>query len=82
MQGRRVLRVVEDVVAAKAREPENMRKARDNARAALERLFEGTLEAANLPVNVEVRFAGEPRPDNRDQWDLTRSLEEVLGNAR
>lgn len=71
-----------DVVAAKAREPENMRKARDNARAALERLFEGTLEAANLPVNVEVRFAGEARPDNRDQWDLTRSLEEVLGNAR
>lgn len=71
-----------DVVAAKAREPENMRKARDNARVALERLFEGTLEAADLPVNVEVRFAGEARPDNRDQWDLTRSLDEVLGNAR
>lgn len=71
-----------DVVAAKAREPENMRKARDNARVALERLFEGTLEAADLPVNVEVRFAGETRPDNRDRWDLTRSLDEVLGNAR
>lgn len=71
-----------DVVAAKAREPENMRKARDNARVALERLFEGTLEAADLPVNVEVRFAGEARPDNRDRWDLTRSLDEVLGNAR
>ncbi len=69
------------VVAAKAREPENMRKARENGRTALERLFEGTLEAANLPVRVEVRFAGEPRPDNRDRWDMTRSLEEVLGNA-
>lgn len=70
------------VVAAEARKPENIRKARENGRAALERLFEGTLEAANLPVRVEVRYAGEAQGDRRERWDLTRSLEEVLGNAR
>jgi hypothetical protein len=31
---------------------------------------------------VQVRFQGEPRSDDATQWDLTRSLEEVLGNAR
>jgi hypothetical protein len=70
-----------NVVAAKAREPENMRKARDNGRAALERLFAGSLDAAGLPVTVTVRFAGEPRDRSSERWDLTRSLEEVLGNS-
>jgi hypothetical protein len=70
------------VVADKAREPENMRKARENGRAALERLFGGTLAAAGLPVTVSVRFAGEPRGADAQQWDLTRSLEEVLGDRR
>ena len=70
------------VVAEKAREPENMRKARENGRAALERLYSGALGAAGLPVRVEVRFAGEARAPDGAQWDLTRSLEEVLGNAR
>ncbi|KQN92975.1 hypothetical protein ASE95_10270 [Sphingomonas sp. Leaf231] len=79
---KRVSAKATDVVAAKAREPENLARARDNGRAALERLFAGTLEAAGLPVRVEVRFAGEPRPDNRDRWDMTRSLDEVLGNSR
>ncbi len=69
------------VVAAKAREPENMRKARENGRAALERLFAGSLDAAGLPVTVTVRFAGEPRAGSSERWDLTRSLEEVLGNG-
>lgn len=67
------------VVADEARKPANIRKARENGRAALERLFEGTLAAADLSVRVEVRFAGESRPTNDQQWDLTRSLEEVLG---
>ncbi|WP_277979716.1 DUF4230 domain-containing protein [Sphingomonas phyllosphaerae] len=69
------------VVAAKAREPENMRKARDNGRVALERLFAGSLDAAGLPVTVTVRFAGEPRDGSSERWDLSRSLEEVLGNS-
>lgn len=71
-----------EVAAAEARKPENITKARENGRKALESLFAGTLDAAGLPVRVEVRFAGEARAHTRDQWDLTRSLEEVLGNAR
>ncbi|WP_375272023.1 DUF4230 domain-containing protein [Sphingomonas sp.] len=69
------------VVEAKAREPQNILKARENGRVALERLFAGTLAAAGLPVTVEVRFAGEARGSDTTRWDLTRSLEEVLGNA-
>ncbi|PZQ60073.1 MAG: hypothetical protein DI544_09425 [Sphingomonas taxi] len=79
---KRVSATATRVVGEKAREPENMRKARENGRTALERLFAGTLAAAGLPVTVHVRFAGEPRPDNREQWDLTRSLDEVLGNIQ
>lgn len=67
------------VVAATARAPQNMAKARANGRVALERLFAGTLSAAGLPVTVEVRFAGEPRRGEDTRWDLTRSLQEVLG---
>lgn len=78
---KRVSATAQSVVTEKARSPENMAKARDNGRAALQRLFSGTLAAAGLPATVQVRFAGEPRPTNGDQWDLTRSLEEVLGNA-
>lgn len=66
----------------RSQSPDNLRKARENGRAALERLFGGALGAAGLPVRVEVRYASEARPPNGDQWDLTRSLEEVLGNAR
>ena len=68
-------------VSEEARSPANMAKARENGRQALARLFGGTLAAAGLPVTVEVRFAGEPRGRSSEQWDLTRSLEEVLGEA-
>lgn len=68
-------------VTASAQSPENMRKARENGRAGLAQLFGGTLRAAGLPVAVTVRFAGEPRGADETRWDLTRSLEEVLGNA-
>jgi len=78
---RRVSGTATRVVGAKAREPQNITKARENGRVALERLFGGTLAAAGLPVSVQVRFGGEPREDDTTRWDLTRSLEEVLGNA-
>lgn len=78
---KRVSATAQRAVADEARKPENMRRARENARAALKQLFGGTLAAAGLPVTVEVRFAGEARPGNDDHWDLTRSLQEVLGNA-
>ena len=78
---RKVAATASGVVAEKARDPENMRKARENGRAAIAQLFGGALAAAGLPVRIEVRYAGEPRPDDGERWDVSRSLEEVLGNA-
>lgn len=79
---RKVSVTAQGVVAAKARDPENMRKARENGRAAIASLFGGALKAAGLPVQVEVRYAGEARRGDGERWDVSRSLEEVLGNAR
>lgn len=79
---RRVSTTARNVVAKRARDPENMRKARENGRAAIARLFGGALTAAGLPVRVEVRYAGEARGGDRERWDVSRSLEEVLGNVR
>lgn len=78
---RKVAGTASTVVAEKARDPENMRKARENGRAAVSSLFGGALRAAGLPVRVEVRYAGEPRPADGERWDVSRSLEEVLGNG-
>lgn len=69
---------------AKAREPGNLALAREAARAAVERLVAAPLTAAGQPgVRVAVRFPDERRPRNvsDEQWDVTRSLQEVLGNA-
>ncbi len=78
---RRVAGTASNVVAARARDPENIAKARENGRAAIAKLFGGALGAAGLPVRVEVRFAGEARPRDGERWDVSRSLEEVLANA-
>lgn len=78
---RRVAATAGDVVAARAADPENIRKARENGRAAIARLFGGALGAAGLPVRVEVRYAGEARPADGEHWDVSRSIEEVLANA-
>lgn len=61
----------------KARSPENMDKARANARSALENLFGGALRAAGLRVRVEVRFPDETRPEVKSEWNLSRSIAEV-----
>ncbi|WP_066775970.1 DUF4230 domain-containing protein [Sphingomonas sp. CCH5-D11] len=79
---RRVAGTASNVVAERARDPENLAKARDNGRRAIERLFGGALGAAGLPVRVEVRFAGDPGRSDGERWDMSRSLEEVLGNQR
>jgi hypothetical protein len=78
---RKVSLTARTVVERRAREPENVAKARDNGRAALGRLFGGALAAAGLPVRVEVRYAGEARGGDGERWDVSRSLAEVLGNA-
>lgn len=79
---RRVASTAATAVADRANDAENMEKARENARTAISRLFGGALTAAGLPVQVNVRFAGEAGPADAERWDMSRSLEEVLGNAR
>jgi hypothetical protein len=69
----------------KANDPANVAKARDAARTAVAGLIAAPLAAAGLgEVRVVVRFPGEARPAGipREQWDMSRSLEEVLGNRR
>lgn len=79
---RRVASTAATAVAERANDPENMAKARENARAAIARLFGGALSAAGLPVRVDVRFAGEPGSRGGERWDMSRSLQEVLANAQ
>jgi len=62
-----------------ANKPENMAKARENARKALTALFAGSLRAARIEATVVVRFRDE-QPKGGEQMDRSRSLQEVLGN--
>lgn len=65
----------------KANSPENLRKSREYARVALERLFGGALRAAGLDAHVEVRFPFDPVPATEPS-DRTRSLREVLSDPK
>ena len=69
----------------KAEEPANLARAQAAARAAVERLVATPLQAAGMDgVRVVVRLPGEAKPAglSEEQWDRSRSLQEVLGNAR
>lgn len=68
------------VAQREAEKPANVEAARRNARTKIEALFRKPLRAAGLDADVQVRFAGEARP-SAEHWDLSRSLQEVLGNA-
>lgn len=64
-----------------ARDAMPMKLARDATRRAVESSFAMPLRAAGVDATVKVRFADEAR-DTSERWDTSRSLEEVLGNAR
>ncbi len=64
-----------------AREPAMIKLARDATRRAVERSFAMPLRAAGIDATVAVRFADEPIA-NTERWDTSRSLQDVLGNAR
>ena len=66
----------------RARKAENRTKIREYARDALERLFGGVLRATGLAVRVEVHFPSDPRTADGERWDTSRSLADVLRNAR
>ncbi|WBH15423.1 DUF4230 domain-containing protein [Sphingomonas radiodurans] len=79
--GSKVAASAQRAASDRANSLENRAKARDYARAAVERLFTGALRAARVDAQVSVRFAGDPLPSG-ERWDVSRSLEEVLGTNR
>lgn len=63
-----------------AQKPERIMAARENARAALRNLLGGPLQAAGLgDVKVVVTFPYDRRGPS-EQWDTSRSVEDVLAN--
>jgi hypothetical protein len=64
-----------------ARDPIPMKLARDATRRAVESSFAMPLRAAGIDAKVTVRFADDPTSAT-ERWDASRSLDEVLGNAR
>lgn len=63
-----------------ARESVPMRLARDATRRAVERSFAMPLRAAGLDARVEVWFPDERPGIGIERWDVTRSIDQVLGN--
>ncbi len=62
-----------------ARDTVPMQLARDATRRAVERSFALPLAAVGVQANVRVRYADEARR-NDEHWDVSRSLDQVLGN--
>lgn len=66
---------------AEAKKPERIAQARDNARRALAELLTGPLEAAGVAdPRILVTFPYERR--SREDWDRTKTVEQVLGNRQ
>jgi len=63
-----------------AREETPMRLAKEATRRAVERSFAMPLKAAGLDATVAVYFPDEHGSRDPEQWDRSRSVQEVLGN--
>ncbi|MBX3593819.1 DUF4230 domain-containing protein [Sphingomonas sp.] len=61
-----------------AREPTPMRLAKDATRRAVERSFAMPLRAAGMDVTVEAYFPDERSSQDRERWDVSRSIEQVM----
>jgi len=66
-----------------AERPENLNRARENARAVVARMAQGPLEAAGLDdVRVAVSFPWEPKgQSDGERWDESRRIEDVLNGS-
>lgn len=63
--------------------PDTMADAREAARAAVEGLVRAPLAAAGVTgVTVRVRFPFDARPKDDRQWDVSRSIDDVLSDPR
>jgi hypothetical protein len=68
-----------DVAGREARSPERMAQAREHARRVFARLLAQPLAAAGLvDVRVVVTFPPERGAQTREQWDVSRSPEQVM----
>lgn len=66
-----------------ARSPERMAQAREHARRAIARLLAQPLAAAGIgDARVVVTFPPERFSHDRERWDVTKSVDEVLANHR
>ena len=68
-------------LAEQAKNPIQMRLARDAARRAVANSFALPLKAAGLDAKVDAFFPYE-RSDNKDQWDLSRPIKQVLAEQQ
>ncbi|HEY9090919.1 DUF4230 domain-containing protein [Parasphingorhabdus sp.] len=67
-------------LAKQAKNPVQMRLAREAARRAVETSFVLPLRAAGLEAKVDAFFAFERGTDNTDRWDVSRSIKDVLAD--
>lgn len=67
-------------LAKQAKNPVQMRLAQDAARRAVETSFVLPLRAAGLDAKVDAFFAFERGADNRERWDVSRSIKDVLAD--
>jgi len=80
---RRVSAAAQRSAALEAQKPERLAQARDNARRALRDLLAPPLAAAGAgDVRVLVSFPYERPSRDRERWDQSRSVEEVLANRQ
>lgn len=63
-----------------AREEMPMKLARDATRRAVERSFAMPLKAAGLDASVQVLFPNERGSTDKERWDVSRSVDDVLAN--
>ena len=79
----RVSAAAQRSATVEANKPERLAQARDNARRALRDLLAPPLTAAGAgDVRVLVTFPYERPARDRERWDQSRSVEEVMSNRR
>ncbi len=70
------------IAADKARSPDMIAQARDNARAALAKLLRAPLTVAGKPsIKIVIRFPADGIKSS-ERWDESRTLAEVLGDTK
>lgn len=80
---RRVSAHAQSRALATARSPERMAQARDYGRASIGKLMTAPLNAAGYgDARVIVTFPPERQGRNREQWDVTTPINEVLANRQ